>query len=95
MPLWKGTRLFTTDMCHLKGYTPIRLKEASQTRFLELSRWFSTHIRHMRDLKLSSLRRGIMSIDWYKLVCLQEPLLKYEYEVQVEVDPSDWTGLDF
>ena len=50
---------------------PIRLKAASRTRFLEISGWFSTHICRMRDLKLSSMRPGTMSINRYKLECLQ------------------------
>ena len=53
-----------------KGCTPIMLKGSFSTHFLEFSRWFSKHIRHMRDLKLSSLRSGTMSIDRYKLGCL-------------------------
>ena len=68
-----GARLFTIDVHPFEGAPLIRLKDSFSTRFLELSRWFSTHIRHMRDLKLSSLRPGTMSIDWYKLGCLQYP----------------------
>ena len=55
-----------------KGCTPIRLRQLLKTHFLELSKWFSTHIHHMRDLKLSSLRPRTMSIDRYKLGCLHE-----------------------
>ena len=54
-----------------KGCTPIRLRQLLKTRFLELSKWFSIHICNMRDFKLSSLRLGTMSIDRYKLGCLQ------------------------
>jgi hypothetical protein len=54
-----------------KGGTPVRLMQLLKTHFLELSRWFSTHIRYMRDLKLSSLRPGTISIDRYKFGCLQ------------------------
>ena len=52
--------------------TPLRLK-SFLIRFLELSKLFSTHICLMRDLQLSSLRLGTMSIIWYKLECLQYP----------------------
>jgi hypothetical protein len=50
-----------------KGHMPIRSKGIFSTPFLELSKWFSTHIRYMRDLKLSLLRPGTVSIDRYKL----------------------------
>ena len=54
-----------------KEDTPVRLMQLLKTHFLELSRWFSTHICHMRDFKLSSLRPGTISIDRYKFGCLQ------------------------
>ena len=41
-----------------KGRAPTRLKAASQTCFLELSTWFSTHIHHMRDLNYHHWDRG-------------------------------------
>jgi hypothetical protein len=63
-------------------------------RFLaQISRsfqWFSTHICLIRDLKLSSLRPGTMSINRYKLGCLQHEwrICSVLYiRVWIEIDP--------
>ena len=74
----------------LKWRTPIRSRQLLETCFLKLSRWFSTHIRHMRDLKLSSLRPRTMSISRYKLRCLQRTPLRLKSFLICFLELSKW-----